>query len=195
MSESQAELFFLNNAREPISNTDLIPFSFGDHRGVYSYEGSQWFGLNYWHASLDVGNSSGIYIHPLYPGKVVFTGWTGMGNTIVIEHEIYGINLYSVYGHLGESQVATGIYANEEDKVSGQSIIGVTGYSKPGCNATCYKHLHFEVRKATNVNLSNKSDVLYGMRYWAFEGENWRNYFLDLGIRWGYEEDHFISHD
>ena len=151
--------------------------------------------FNIWHTSYYEEDEAGIPVSPLYPGKVIFTGWTGMGNTVVIENIIYGNRFYSVFGHFGEDQDYTGINVNVGDLVSYTTIIGTTGYSKPGCDDSCYKHLHFEVRKACNVNLTNTGDVLYGMRYWAFEGENWRNYFVDLGSRWGYEEDNFVGHD
>lgn len=195
VTQGEAEKIFRRYMKDPITDATPGPFSFGDHRGTYNFKGTQWSGLNIWHASYDEEDEAGIHVNPLYPGKVIFTGWTDMGNTVVIENIIYGNRFYSVYGHFGEDQDYTGINVNVGDLVSYTTVIGETGYSKPLCDDSCYKHLHFEVRKACNVNLSNTADVLYGMRFWAFEGENWKDYFVDLGLRWGYEEDNFVGHD
>ncbi len=196
VTQGEADKLLASQIKSPIISPDPMPHYFGDDRGIRTFK-DQWFGKRQFHASMDAENEAGINTHPIAPGSIFFTGWTGMGNTIIIEHDIYGCKLYSVYGHFGQNRnndpniyVDIGIRSQVGDKVSYSSVIGVTGNSKPGCD-NCANHLHFEVRYATNINFANPSDPLMGMRYWAFEGENWRDYFFDLGKIWGYDPDNF----
>lgn len=188
VTQSEADKIFSRWIRNPLPEGDPGPHNFGDNRGEREIP-DQWNGKTQYHASMDTGHEFGQEVYPLAPGKVVFTGLTGMGNTVVIEHTVYGIKLYSVYGHFGENGNAE-IYTSPGATVSYNDVIGLTGNSKPDC-ANCSPHLHFEVRYPANINLGNPKDVLSGMRYWAFEGEDWHLYFYDLGQIWGYDPDNF----
>lgn len=188
VSKSEAEKIFLRMIRSPLYSPDPAPHGFGDYRGIHEIEDS-WEGLHRWHASMDAENAAGLAIHPLAPGMVVFTGWTGMGNTVVIEHDIFGVEIYSIYGHLGTERGDESVLVDTGILVNYSTIIGLTGNTKP--NANIDPHLHFEARFSNNINLSNPKNVLAGTRYWAFESENWRNFFVDLGKRWGYDPDNF----
>ena len=196
VSQSEADQLFLGELHSPIANSDPSPHNFGDYRGIRNIP-DNWYDKKQWHAAMDMEDHAGIATYPIAPGVVVFTGTTGMGNTVIIEHNIYGVKYYSVYGHFGENKLLNdnnfwdnGIRIRVGQNVGYSTIIGLTGNSKPGCS-DCQNHLHFEVRYPSNINLSNSSDPLQGMRYWAFEGENWRDYFYDLGKLWGYDSDNF----
>jgi murein DD-endopeptidase MepM/ murein hydrolase activator NlpD len=184
-------------SKDPIhSDSDFIYGGFGDYRHKHLPQ-DRWNGLDRWHASIDVGNRTnvGLAIFAIYPGRVVATGWdaSGFGNYIVIEHSIFGEKYYSVYGHLGTSQENSGITVEVGDWVStdtqirslGNSLAGFPEGAKESDNPS---HLHFEVRRATNINLNN-TNPLFGQRYWAFSGEQWGIYFLDLGGKYGYAEN------
>jgi murein DD-endopeptidase MepM/ murein hydrolase activator NlpD len=138
---------------------------------------------------MDEEDEFDLNTYPLAPGLVVFTGWTGMGNTVIVKHDVYGVQLFSVYGHFGREEHDNSILVNPGTIVDYSTIIGLTGNSKP--EAIIDPHLHFEVRFSNNIDLSNPTNPLSGMRYWAFEGENWKDYFVDLGQIWGYDSDNF----
>lgn len=63
----------------------------------------------------------------------------GFGNHVVIKHNLGGVNLYSIYGHMSKTVVKPG------DQVDANTILGVQGSSG---NVTG-EHLHLEFRYRT----------------------------------------------
>jgi murein DD-endopeptidase MepM/ murein hydrolase activator NlpD len=87
-----------------------------------------------WHSGIDVDAPEGAPVSAAAPGFVVRSGWDeGYGNRVVVAH---GRGLETVYAHLAEISVDTGVFVSE------WSQIGTVG-----CTGTCDgAHLHFEVR-------------------------------------------------
>ena len=101
------------------------------------------------HPSVDSSTGEENRGDPIYAvafGTVVKTDYAddGFGNFVVIEHDIYGIKLYSVYAHNGLNLVVEG------DIVDAGTQIAEMGST----HDQDIVHLHFEVRRATNIDLS-----------------------------------------
>ena len=191
-----SDWFFWSLYQDPIKEQSIKNYhNFGDYRGLHDSE-DQWHGEKEWHASIDVGgnNNKGVAIYTVLPGEVISAGWDygGFGNYVVIESIVNMKRYYSVYGHLGSDKADdTGITVNVGEYVGYDTQIGKMGNSfythATGCKNDCIDtHLHFEIRWDTNVDLT-KTNPLNGKRYWAYEGERWWDYFLDLGIKYGYK--------
>lgn len=84
----------------------------------------------------------------------------GMGNTVIIEHNINGEKIYSLYAHL--SDFASTLFEGKEVK-KGEIIgkVGATGFGcdywrigKNGCNSESplNPHLHLEIKKEPVLN-------------------------------------------
>lgn len=152
--------------------------------------------------AIDAGEA-GDLVYAIMDGTVVFAGWTSdYGNTIMVEHDINGEKFYSVYGHLGQSKSDTGISVNVGDSVDPSTQIGTAGATKPYTdkNGDYYEdglnhsgsgaHLHFEVRKAANVNLAYPTYPFMGEAYWGYNQATWHDNFVDLGVIYGYNADY-----
>ncbi len=126
------------------------------------------------HAGLDLApykDATDLGVYAIYPGTVKNivlngAGDAGLGNTIILEHEINGEKIYSLYGHLKSIELGLRI----GDAVSGgQKIatVGNTGYGcdywkigKDGCDQTGESdtHLHLEIKSEPVIG-SPKSDI------------------------------------
>jgi murein DD-endopeptidase MepM/ murein hydrolase activator NlpD len=166
---SMAEELFLHEMKPPY--TSFWPFG-----GCNTLDGCA-FG---YHAAVDSRNSrQGAPIYATAYGKVVAVTNSDFGDYVLIEHNIYGNKFYSVYAHLQTQSVAV------NDIVDTFTQIGTMGNT--GTNIV---HLHFEVRKATNVNLATGvADPVQGRRWWATTEEQFRQDFVDLGPVFGYHND------
>ncbi|WOO88687.1 lysozyme family protein [Mollicutes bacterium LVI A0078] len=111
------------------------------------------------HVGYDLVNQTDKVIYSVGSGVVIesnndcpksgYLGSTcgyGFGNHVVVMHNLGGVNLYSVYGHMSETKVKVG------DRVDANTILGVQGSSG---NVTG-EHLHIEFRYRT---LSDSSVV------------------------------------
>jgi murein DD-endopeptidase MepM/ murein hydrolase activator NlpD len=87
-----------------------------------------------WHSGVDVDAPEGAPVSSAAPGFVAQSGWEdGYGNRVVVAH---GRGLETVYAHLAEISVDTGVFVSEWSQVG-----------TIGCTGTCDgAHLHFEVR-------------------------------------------------
>jgi len=104
------------------------------------------------HHGVEFVNSSGTPVLAAQEGVVVFSGtdteslfgpYLGFyGNVIIIQHPglFFGEDIYTLYAHLSEINVAMG------DAVSSGEIIGKVGASGSAIGS----HLHFEVRLGSN---------------------------------------------
>lgn len=101
-----------------------------------TYSISQFFSFkkNHSHFGIDLVAKRGIPVRAVQRGRVIYTGsrLSGYGNTIIIEHPS---GWASLYGHLDEIQVKTGV------KVKKNEVIGTVGST----GRTTGVHLHFEL--------------------------------------------------
>lgn len=91
------------------------------------------------HQGVDFDPGYGVAIHVVADGVVVeSTAGGGLGQHVVIQHEVDGAMVQTVYGHMifGSQTVAVG------QKVKRGEIIGRVGST----GASTGPHLHFEVR-------------------------------------------------
>jgi murein DD-endopeptidase MepM/ murein hydrolase activator NlpD len=126
----------------------------------YPYGGTQ-NGTREVHHGVEFYQPFGTPVLAAGPGRVAFAGedkltllgWvTGFyGKVIVLEHQVNGQALYTLYGHLSEIRVETG-----EVVLSGQEI-GAVGASGIAIGS----HLHFEVRLGANDYKSTRNPELW----------------------------------
>lgn len=88
------------------------------------------------HNGIDFGRDGGLNIYAAEAGTVFSSGWrNGLGNTIMLSHNINGKEYTTLYGHLAEMNVSPG------DRVERGEIIAVMGTTGVSTGV----HLHFEV--------------------------------------------------
>jgi RHS repeat-associated protein len=185
-SRIEIEIAVIDQYRDPLhSDEDYGYGTFGDHRDKHPFEPHK--DKDRWHAAIDTAGDSKYLdedVYPVLPGNVVYVGWedTSLGNFIVVEHDVLGEKLYSVYGHLGTER-RTGVDVSTGDSVTQNTPIGSVGTS-----GKVDTHLHFEIRYATNVNLNESENMLRGKDYWAFDS-TWYSKFFDLGKIYGYYDN------
>jgi murein DD-endopeptidase MepM/ murein hydrolase activator NlpD len=113
------------------------------------------------HHGVEFPNAQGTPVLAAAGGKVIFAGddkltllaWVTAfyGNVIVLEHQIDGQTLYTLYGHLYKIDVAEG------DVVQTGQKIGEVGASGTAIGS----HLHFEVRLGQNNYKSTRNPELW----------------------------------
>lgn len=113
-------------------------------KGVITSMFNEFRGRNRRHKGIDIANAVGTPIYASATGEVVFSGWNsgGYGNLIILQHE-NGDQTF--YAHNLKNRVFQG-----QKVLQGQWIadMGSTGFSTGS-------HLHFEIRKNVNGNLSH----------------------------------------
>lgn len=116
------------------------------------------------HTGLDLApkpDATDMHAYAIYDGTVAKitlngAGDGGLGNSVIIKHQIGGETLYSLYGHLASIDPAVTLDAtlHAGDSVG---VIGNTGYGcnywhvgKDGCSETSEPdtHLHLEIKTA-----------------------------------------------
>jgi murein DD-endopeptidase MepM/ murein hydrolase activator NlpD len=109
---------------------------------------------------------------------VVYIGWgNSFGNLIVIEHDVYGLILFSLYTHLNRVDVEVG------DIVDSMTTIGLVGGTGAG---GVEPHIHFEVRRESTFNLNIDPDTSpLGNIFWATSPQHLANGWLDLSPIFG----------
>ena len=117
-------------------------------------------------------NYKGRPIFAAASGIVVRTGYSDWGNYVLIEHDVAGTQFYSVYAHLDTNTV------NQGDIVDTNTMIGTMGNTKPRCT-NCDTHLHFEVRQANNINLT-QNDPFANMTWWPLSVEQFHQKWVDI---------------
>ncbi|MCB8920661.1 MAG: peptidoglycan DD-metalloendopeptidase family protein [Ardenticatenaceae bacterium] len=140
-----------------------------------------------YHPAVDSGGNLGDDITSIAYGRVVASGDVGgagpnFGNYVVVEHDVYGVLMYSVYAHLDERSVEIG------DIVEAGTVIGTMGNTNgQGVNNV---HLHFEIRTATNVNLDPEAANPFMGNYWADSNADLHDNWIDLGPIYGYHDQY-----
>ncbi|MBI5785506.1 MAG: peptidoglycan DD-metalloendopeptidase family protein, partial [Rhodocyclales bacterium] len=104
------------------------------------------------HNGIDYGAPSGTPIPAAADGKVFFSDWmNGYGWTVVIEHEIDGQKVYSLYAHMeGKSSLSAG-----DSVQAGDTVGGVGNSGLPGMRP----HLHFGVITKSPLIKKNRITV------------------------------------
>ena len=136
--------------------------------------------------ALDFPGFEGQGVFAVAQGTVIDTGYNpeGFGNYVIVEHDIYGFPVYSVYAHLSEVLVSDDEFLEDQYRLIG--TVGNTG-------GQASSHLHYEVRLPANITLGppDDDDPFRNHSYWALEHEGflWTEHFLDLGSVTGYYGD------
>ena len=130
------------------------------------------------HTGVDFGTLVPESVFSIFDGRVVYLQVIGpndhgLGNTVILEHELQGQKFYSLYGHL--ESIAPNLVIN--NLVKKGDVLGTTGASGYGCNNYwrigedgCFsqnvldRHLHFEVK--TNPVLYNPRGDNICPNYW-----------------------------
>lgn len=136
------------------------------------------------HAAIDFVGSLGTPIYSVEYGRVVdiiYDRNQDLGIMVVVEHVVFDVKYYSLYAHL--DSVSKGINV-------GRIVDNRTQIGEMGNTATGNVHLHFEVRKAMNVNLNEHGNYASFPRsiqsYWANSANELHQSWVDLGLRFGY---------
>ena len=121
--------------------------------------------------------SRGDPIYAVAYGRVVGSGdaGAGFGRFVIVEHIVYGIRFYSVYAHNTE------ITAQD-----GRLVTAGTQIATMGDTGTESVHLHFEIRRSTNVDLDARHPFI-GRVYWPSTARQLKACFVDLGPVFGYD--------
>ena len=102
------------------------------------------------HGGVDLCRWSGTYNQPAVAtasGIVIYSGFNGYGNCVMIDH---GNGIISLYGHLNSRAVY------EDQAVSQGQVIGYTGSTYGPGGYSTGNHLHFEIRvNGSKVNPQN----------------------------------------
>ena len=140
-------------------------------------------GLGY-HAAIDIGGAEGTPIYSTGPGTIVDIvndPNADLGCVVVVEHNVFGVQVFTVYAHLEENSTVLQVGG----RVGSYSQLG--GMGQTGTNNV---HLHFEARTAMNVVLDEAGDYSSFPRsadsYWANSEEELVQKWVDLGPRFGY---------
>lgn len=89
-----------------------------------------------------------VPVYAIYDGNIIFSGWvSGYGGVIVIRHEIEGLRIYSLYGHLSPISLPSqqGHIDHYLPVKKGQTI-GILGQGYTYETDYTRKHLHFSIR-------------------------------------------------
>lgn len=128
-------------------NSLYVPYFDGEYTTTCSY------GCYSGHAGTDIQSTTDNKIYAIGEGTVIQansdcpqigylhnTCGGGFGNHVTIQHNLNGVNLYSIYGHMSSVNVSVG------DKVDENTYLGQQGQSG---NVTG-PHLHLELRYRSN---------------------------------------------
>lgn len=91
------------------------------------------------HTGIDLAAIDGTNIVSSLDGKVIEVGYseTGLGNYVYIEHNISGIKVYTIYGHMLDNSIVV----KKGDLVATKQKIGVIGNTGKSTGT----HLHFVI--------------------------------------------------
>lgn len=119
----------------------ILPLQFGD---VYVSSGYGYRNLSgsysTFHGGVDLCRWSGTYNQPVVAtasGVVIYSGFNGYGNCIMIDH---GNSVVSLYGHLNSKSVSVDQTVNQGE------VIGYSGNTYGPGGYSTGPHLHFEIR-------------------------------------------------
>jgi murein DD-endopeptidase MepM/ murein hydrolase activator NlpD len=129
---------------DAISNQFIRPVEEGTYKRISSWFAPRELRPNEeFHHGVDYSAAEGTNVYAAYDGKAVLVGAaSGYGNWIVLEHEVNGTTLYSIYGHMKKED----LLIKEGDVVKQGDLItrvGNEGFSTA-------PHLHFSISKTRN---------------------------------------------
>ncbi len=117
---------------------------------------------------------AGIPPNGAFDGKDPSAG--GFGFYIVIEHNVYGTRFYSIYAHNEDVLVEVGDIVEPGDQIATM-----------GDSGTGSVHLHFEIRRAQNLDW-NASNPFRSQTYWPETVTELTVNFVNLGPVFGYHD-------
>lgn len=138
---------------ESFFGTFIYPFDNPERISItseYGYRIHPVYGTRKFHSGVDFGTPHHCNIYASAPGTVVTAGVNdGYGNCVIIQHDIMGQTMYTLYGHLSEIKVQVG-----QPVLQGE-VIGIEGgeMSDPNHGTSTGHHLHFEVRNEYYVTV------------------------------------------
>jgi RHS repeat-associated protein len=184
---------FLNHVKFPVGNGEHTGFG-----GCSTYTGCN----GKFHPAIDTkpgAYTAGTPIYSMGYGKVVASGSEDYGYFVLIEHCITDGNcVYSSYAHLQEGSISVNI-GDIVDSTT--QIAGMGGSIDADSGGTTFVHLHLEVRRASNVYLTNpngpfSSGYISGQyvepKWWVMNRRELNTLFVDLGPLFGYDENEYI---
>jgi murein DD-endopeptidase MepM/ murein hydrolase activator NlpD len=179
----QAEMYFLRAFNLP-SHPDDLPDVDADNYSVFGGCNTLTNACDEMHASVDSQNPSNVEGRPIYPvayGTIVFEGAiASFGNYLVVEHDVYGEKFYSVYAHLQVNDLqSVGTVVDNNIQIG---KMGNTNQANGTHQGGMSVHLHFEVRKTTNVN---SSYGVSGKIWWPTNLDEMHANFVDLSSIFG----------
>jgi RHS repeat-associated protein len=119
-------------------------------------------------------NTTGREVYATAYGQVASVGITDAGRYVLIEHDVYGEKFYSVYVHLNTQTVKKGERVDENTQIG---TMGNTTTWPKGVEV----HLHFEVRKTGNVDLTEPyGNPFYGKQWYVADWEELHQNYVDL---------------
>lgn len=139
------------------------------------------FSMPFEYTDIGVNDEFGMRLHPVYETQMLHTGIDfatphycdilaaqtgtvilseengGFGNCVILEHDLNGVTMYTLYAHLSEILVKRGDFV-----VMGQ-MIGKEGGSDydPGHGTSTGHHLHFEIRDENFTPLNPRPYLNY----------------------------------
>ena len=171
LSASMIAVFVALSFWPAISNADDLTFGSPTTNTAVSacfYNSTTCFLAGKHHTGIDYHNGGTNEVFASNTGKIAWlqhmsTGDKGMGNNIIIEHQIGTSKTYTSYSHMASivSTLSVGSIVTKGQKIG---IIGGSGYG----NATYWaRHLHFEVKdRAVTGNPSGAGS------YWGYTPTN-----------------------
>ncbi len=153
VTQGEASKIFVKTMSDP--GNDIVNwFDFG---GKNTLGGLGYHPGVYFHSTLNV--QKGTSILSVLPGRVVEVTkdrTKDFGLHVVLEHDIYGVSLFSVYAHLDATSVTENQIVPTGKKLGG---MGNTPFLEKK-DLYGVMHLHFEVRTEHNVILDDQGNYL-----------------------------------
>ena len=110
--------------------------------GMYNTE--IFHGERFLHVGIDIGAPIGTPCMAFTDGEVSHFGYNpepgDYGNVLITKHELGGVSLWALYGHLSSESI--------ENKILGQKVVAgevVAWFGDESENGGCEPHLHFEL--------------------------------------------------
>lgn len=148
----------------PVPDDFYICSGYG-YRGSFQTDNGQWTNPYHWGVDMVNGHSYGEPIFAAADGIVYFASdanpGSGYGIYCIIDHDVNGTQIKTLYGHMSSLFVVTGESVAQGDIIG---LVGATG------NVTG-PHLHFEIRSAANER--ENQEMLYEEFFPSKEPGDW----------------------
>jgi murein DD-endopeptidase MepM/ murein hydrolase activator NlpD len=160
------------------------------------------YGPNGTHPGVDIDNAEGTQLYAIAPGKVVGivadSASKAPGFYMIIEHNVKGVNYYSVYYHIQAKKKTNLTDPNSPvtDLHIGSAVNVGDVVAHMGITGTYSFHLHFEVRREGGVikspggyTINTGADTGHFFGYWLSDPSQLRTVWLDISSAFeGYDD-------